>query len=79
MKTEKKIEEIIEKFNTDDRFYSLSGNNFFGQKVRDYFRQTLLDYRDQITEEVISYISQKEGWEESEDYYRKHFNLKVEK
>jgi len=28
-------------------------------------------------EEVISYIGLKQGWEESEDIYRKHFGLKT--
>ena len=27
-------------------------------------------------EEAISYIGEKEGWEESEDFYRRHFGFK---
>ena len=35
------------------------------------------DLLDKQKEEVISYIGLKQGWEESEDIYRKHFGLKT--
>lgn len=39
-------------------------------------REFIQSELDKKAEEVIGYIAEKEGWEETEDIYRKHFGFK---
>lgn len=42
-----------------------------------WLKENLILLEEEIKEEVISYIGCKQGWEETEDIYRKHFKLKT--
>lgn len=44
---------------------------------RKYIIGSLEIFRASVIDEVITYISNKQGWEESEDIYRAHFGLKT--
>lgn len=45
-------------------------------EAEDWLRKKLIYIEKKTKEEVISYIGYNQGWEETEDIYRKHFGLK---
>jgi len=79
--TEPKQELVLgdkELYSSIERCIEIMGNTVYDGSYaapREAFRDVLRSTRLSALEEAITYIGDHQGWEESEDIYRKHFGL----